>query len=261
MAPVPEGHAVHRHARRLAKAFASEQVAVSSPQGRFADGAALIDGSRVMGAEAYGKHLFVEFEGHRTMHVHLGLYGRWAFGREAPEPRGQVRVRIRTDSAYADLRGPSACEVFTDADVAAAVARIGPDPIRRDADPERAWQRATRSRTPIATMLMDQSVFAGVGNIYRAEVLYRAGLDPMAPANSLPRETFDSVWDDLVHLMRAGVRSGRIVTTEADDRWVGPHYVYKRQGEDCLRCGGEVAWGDLAGRTLYWCPTCQDGPL
>jgi len=257
---VPEGHAVHRHARRLMKSFAAEQVAVSSPQGRFAPGAALIDGARFEGADAYGKHLFVHFEGGRTMHVHLGLYGRWTFGPGAPEPRGQVRVRLCSQDRYADLRGPSACEVFTDADVAAAVARIGPDPIRRDADPERAWQRAKRSRTPIATMLMDQSVFAGVGNIYRAEVLFRAALDPMAPANSLPRTTFDGVWDDLVHLMRAGVRSGRIVTTDPVDRWVGPHYVYKRQGEDCLRCGGEVAWGDLAGRTLYWCPSCQNGP-
>lgn len=257
---MPEGHAVHRHARRLVKSFASEQIEVSSPQGRFAPGAALIDGAGFLGADAYGKHLFVHFEGGRTMHVHLGLYGRWTFGRGAPEPRGQVRVRLRSQQMYADLRGPSACEVLTADEVAVAVERIGPDPIRKDCDPERAWARVQRSRSPIATLLMDQSVFAGVGNIYRAEVLYRAGLDPMAPAHDLDRASFDVVWGDLVDLMRAGVRSGRIVTTDPDDRWVGPHYVYKRQGEDCLRCGGEVAWGDLAGRTLYWCPTCQNGP-
>ena len=258
---MPEGHAVHRHARALTRSFAGEGVAVSSPQGRFAPGAALLDGATLVEAEAYGKHLFARFAPSRgpeqTLHVHLGLYGKWTFGTAAPEPRGQVRLRLLADRAYADLRGPTACEVLAADEVAAIVQRIGPDPIRRDADPERAWARVRRSRAPIATLLMDQSVFAGVGNIYRAEVLFRAGIDPYRPACEVARLQFDDLWADLVVLMKAGLRSGRIVTTEKDDRWVGSTYVYRRQGEDCVRCGDEVAWSDIAGRTLYWCPGCQ----
>ena len=202
--------------------------------------------------------------------MHLGLYGKWSFGKgEAPEPRGQVRLRIQGDDAYADLRGPTACEVLDPDQVRALTERIGPDPIRRDADPERAWTRISRSRAPIGGLLMDQAAFAGVGNIYRAEALYRAGMDPYRPGRDVSREEFLVMWDDLVELMRDGVRRGRIDTVREEhtpramgrprrrDRHGGEVYVYRREGQPCLVCEDEVAWADLAGRNLYWCPTCQ----
>ncbi|MEK9810662.1 MAG: Fpg/Nei family DNA glycosylase, partial [Candidatus Nanopelagicales bacterium] len=144
-----------------------------------------------------------------------------------------------------------------------------PDPIRKDADPERAWRRISRSRAPIGTLLMDQSAFAGVGNIYRAEALYRAGIDPHRPGRDVSRAEFNVMWDDLVELMRDGVRRGRIDTVREEhtpramgrprrrDRHGGEVYVYRREGQGCLVCGDEVAWEDMAGRNLYWCPTCQ----
>ena len=163
---MPEGHVVHRQARRINRAFKGQALDVSSPQGRFDAGAALLDGTTLRTADALGKHLLVDFEDDRTLHVHLGLYGKWTFGKgDAPEPRGQVRLRIEGDESYADLRGPTACEVLQPDQVAALVARIGPDPIRKDADPDRAWKRVSRSRAPIGGLLMDQSAFAGVGNI------------------------------------------------------------------------------------------------
>jgi endonuclease-8 len=202
--------------------------------------------------------------------VHLGLYGKWTF-RKAPvlEPVGQVRLRLVGETAYADLRGPTACEVLTPDQVTVLAERIGPDPIRKDADPERAWKRVHRSRAPIGTLLMDQSVFAGVGNIYRAEALYRAGIDPYRPGRDVSREEFMVMWADLVELMLDGVRKGRIDTVREEhspramgrarrrDRHGGEVYVYRREGRDCLVCGAEVAWADMAGRNLYWCPTCQ----
>jgi DNA-formamidopyrimidine glycosylase len=262
---MPEGHTILRQAREHAERFQGRHVGVTSPQGRFADGAALLDGRRLEGTEAYGKHLFLHFAGERLLHVHLGLYGTWTFGATpAPAPVGALRVRLVADGSYADLRGATACEVWTPADHEQLLARLGPDPLRDDADERRAWERIQRSRAPIGVLLMDQSVLAGVGNVYRAEALFRAGIDPHAPGRTLTREQWVAMWRDIVTLLRAGLRAGRIVTTRPGDRGrKGPvrpedaHYVYRRTGAPCRVCGGTVATEVVAGRNLFWCPTCQ----
>lgn len=263
---MPEGHTIHRLARDHRLVLVGKPVQVSSPQGRFAAGAALIDGRPVTRIEPYGKHLWYRFDGGQLLHVHLGLYGKWAGGSlPAPEPRGALRVRLQTDEAYLDLRGPTHCDLVTPAERTAVLARLGPDPLRPGADPDRAWARVTRSKAPIGQLLMDQQVLAGIGNVYRAEVLYRAGLSPFRPGREVEPETWDAVWRDVVQLMRAGVRAGRIVTTERTDRdrRSGPasredsHYVYRRDGQPCRRCGTEVRTQVMAARNLFWCPSCQ----
>jgi endonuclease-8 len=289
---VPEGHSLHRLARTLHRSFAGQAVASSSPQGRFDAGARLLDGRVLESAEAYGKHLFVDFEGDEVVHVHLGLYGTMVRAKlPEREPRGAVRWRIVGRTWWADLRGPTACDVVGQAGRAAVLARLGPDPLRRDADPERAKARILSSRAPMGTLLMDQSVLSGIGNIYRAELLHRHGVSPFLLGRDLPPETFDAMWDDLVVLMKDGVRRGRIVTLDpsdveamaaldvdrpaADDpeldggedtpeirrrrRSTGV-YVYRREGRACLRCGSPVAAQDHQGRRLYWCPGCQRLP-
>ncbi len=141
--------------------------------------------------------------------------------------------------------------------------RLGPDPLRRDADPERAWARISRSRAPIAGLLMQQEVVAGIGNVYRAEILFRHQVDPYLPGRELDRAVWEAMWDDLVVLMKAGVRSGRIVTTEREDRPAGrvtrdkASYVYRRDGQPCRVCGTEVRTAPLVARNLFWCPRCQ----
>jgi endonuclease-8 len=262
---MPEGHTVHRQAAEHAARFAGRHVAVTSPQGRFAEGAALLDGRRLEATEAYGKHLFLSFAGERLLHVHLGLIGKWQFGpTPAPDPVGAVRVRLVTDGSYADLRGATAVEVWTPDDRARLLTRLGPDPLRRGAKEGLAWQRVARSRVPIGILLMDQSVLAGVGNVYRAEVLYRARIDPHRPGRDVSRDEWLAMWRDLVTLMKAGVRTGRIVTTRpADRRRSSPvraedaHYVYRRTGLACRVCGTPVATEVMAARNLFWCPTCQ----
>jgi DNA-formamidopyrimidine glycosylase len=261
---MPEGHTVHRQAAEHAQRFVGRHVAVTSPQGRFAPGAALLDGRRLEATEAYGKHLFLSFAGERLLHVHLGLIGKWQFGpTPAPDPVGAVRVRLVAADSYADLRGAMAVEVWTPDDRARLLDRLGPDPLRKDAKEGRAWQRIARSRAPIGILLMDQSVLAGVGNVYRAEVLYRARIDPHRPGRDVTREQWQAMWRDLVTLMKAGVRSGRIVTTRPADRRRGAvrtqdaHYVYRRTGLACRVCGTPVATEVMAARNLFWCPTCQ----
>ncbi|MBK5306105.1 MAG: Fpg/Nei family DNA glycosylase [Frankiaceae bacterium] len=263
---MPEGHTIHRLAREHTKLLLGRPVRVSSPQGRFAAGAALVDGRVVTRVEPYGKHLWYRFDGGELLHVHLGLYGAFAGGvLPAPEPRGALRLRITTDEQWLDLRGPTHCDLVTPAERKAVLARLGPDPLRPTADPDLAWQRLARSKTPIGQLLMNQEVLAGVGNVYRAEVLYRAALSPFRAGRDLERERWDALWLDLVMLMRGGVRLGRIVTTAREDRErrsgtptrEDSHYVYRRDGLPCRRCGTEVRTQVMAGRNLFWCPVCQ----
>ncbi|WP_265523100.1 Fpg/Nei family DNA glycosylase [Oerskovia flava] len=330
---MPEGHTVHRLARTFGDLFGSRTLQVTSPQGRFAAGAALIDGRVLVDSQAYGKQLFLGLaDGTRPsdvlwLRVHLGLYGAWTFDGDgstavvhaigaprrrvgeretapagpagavhadgswtAPAPRGAVRVRLLAEHAVADLTGPTACEVVTAAEKDAVVARLGPDPIRDDhtGDPgAEVAARVRRSRTTVGQLLMQQEVLAGVGNIYRAEVLFRAGLDPLRPGRDVPAEVLRKVWDDLVVLMRDGAATGAIVTTRPQDRGASgtpgasapadprrrvrqntddrpgavdaddAFYVYHRDGRPCRVCGTPVLVKELGGRSLYWCGVCQ----
>jgi endonuclease-8 len=263
---MPEGHTVHRLARQHLNTFGRHTVQVTSPQGRFDAGAALLDGQVLLGAQAHGKHEFLHFGGDRWLHVHLGLYGKWTFGvGEPPAPRGAVRVRLTGGDAWAELRGPTACAVLGTPEVTAIRARLGADPLRRDADVAAAGERVRRSRTPLGTLLMQQDVVAGVGNVYRAEALFRARLDPWRPGRDLDADRWAALWTDLVVLLRDGVKRGRIVTTLPADRSRrggtvrvdDAFYVYRRAGLPCRVCGTAVLAEPMAGRTLYRCPVCQ----
>ncbi|MGI9164497.1 MAG: Fpg/Nei family DNA glycosylase [Mycobacterium sp.] len=267
---MPEGHTLHRLARLHQRRFAGAPVRVSSPQGRFAD-AALVDGRVFTRASAWGKHLFHHYAADNggagpIVHVHLGLYGTF---REAPAPMavpvGQVRMRILGAEYGTDLRGPTACAVLDEAQFAGILARLGPDPLRADADPAEAWARITKSRKAIGALLMDQSVLAGVGNIYRSELLFRHGIDPYRPGCDIDEAEFDAAWTDLVDLMKVGVRRGRIIVVRPEDDHGAPAYgpkrprtyVYRRAGEACRWCGSAVRTAVMEGRNLFWCPACQ----
>ena len=283
---MPEGHTVHRLANAFNGAFAGKQVDASSPQGRFADGAALLDGRVLERAEAHGKQMFIAFSGDEWLRVHLGLYGMWRFAGEGlegigrrrrgavaqeetfpPAPRGLVRLRLVAGHHVADLSGPTACTVMSSVEKSAFMARLGDDPLRRDADPARAYARLHASRTAIGLLLMKQDIIAGIGNIYRAELLFRLRLDPHRPGRELSPETFGKLWADLKTLLRDGVRTGRIVTTEPADRERKPgkarrddaSYVAHRAGKPCRICGNPVLAEAMGGRTLYWCAHCQVG--
>jgi formamidopyrimidine-DNA glycosylase len=329
---VPEGHSIHRLARQFRDVFAGRRLAVTSPQGRFSAGAALLDGHTLVRSDAHGKHLFLRFEHSLVLHVHLGLYGAWDFGgdrafngassigaprrvgeREVPgdtaaasaaspgaaaaeaplytgppEPVGAVRVRLASDHGWADLRGATTCAAITEAEAAAVLRRLGPDPLHSSALPamssggsgpaplagparnghggrEDFVNRIITRRTPVATLLMDQKVIAGVGNVYRAEVLFRQRIDPLLPGRALSADDAARLWDDTAAVMADGVRDGRIITTTpgywSDHGSLPPneeaHFVYRRHGLPCRVCGTAVELAEHAGRKLYWCPACQ----
>ena len=282
---MPEGHTIHALAARLERAFSGRVVAASSPQGRFAADAARLDGQELHGARAHGKHLFVDL-GPETLHVHLGLIGsfpvRPAPGGVVPPPLPSVRLRLETDAHYADLRGPMTCRLVDAAREREIVSTLGPDPLR-GRKPDRAYQRISNSRRGIGELLMDQSVVAGVGNVYRCEVLHRQAVDPLTPGRDLSPEAWTALWEDLVLLMPLGAtfsqiltmpdqveaarrlrRSGRAraVSESLTGERLGDHFerrflVYKRTGLACPRCAATVHDRAVAGRTLYWCPACQ----
>ncbi|MFI1863775.1 Fpg/Nei family DNA glycosylase [Streptomyces jumonjinensis] len=269
---MPEGHTLHRLAQDHHAHFHARPVRVSSPQGKFSDSAALLDGQLMTSAEAHGKHLFLGFGPLGWVHVHLGLFGKVAIGdAPAPPPTDTVRLRLLTPESYSDLRGPTACALITDGEKAAIHDRLGPDPLRADDDPGRAWERISRSRTTIAVLLLDQKIIAGVGNVYRAEALFRHGIDPYRAGRDLTRAEWDAIWADLVELMREGVRHNRIDTVRPEhtpeamgraprvDDHGGEVYVYRRAHQPCHLCGTEIRTADLAGRNLFWCPVCQRG--
>lgn len=267
---MPEGHTLFRLAADLREAFLDRAVRASSPQGRFAEEAALIDGHVLDSSESAGKHLFLHFGADLVVHVHLGLIGVFAVGMgPPPEPKGAIRLRLENDTAYADLRGATVVELIDDEKYASILDRLGPDPLRSDADPDVAYARIHKSKKPIGALLMDQSVLAGVGNVYRAESLFRARLSPMTPGHKVAKRRWDALWDDLVGLMAYGVATGRIDTVRPehepkamgreprDDDHGGEVYVYRRQGQACFVCGSTVKTKVLEGRNLFWCPTCQ----
>lgn len=275
---MPEGHTLRRLADDLNEAFGGSVVRTLSPQGRFASEAAAIDGSVLVRAESAGKHLFLEFDADgpawpaNIVHIHLGLIGGFAirpYAGSVPEPVGQVRLRVVNDRAVADLRGATHCALIAATTREEVLARLGPDPLKADADPTRAWQRIKSSDRAIGDLLMDQSVLAGVGNVYRAEVLFRHRIHPLRPGRTLRQAQFQAIWDDLVELMAIGVQRNRIDTVRDEhtpeamgreprrDDHGGEVYVYRRTGQPCLVCGAAVRTETLAGRNSFWCPRCQ----
>jgi endonuclease-8 len=263
---MPEGHTIHRIAKDHTPLLVGMPVRVSSPQGRFETDAARVDGLVLENLEAYGKHLFYWWSNGDIGHVHLGLFGKFrvAKGPEATEPVGMVRMRLRTELATIDLAGPTDCTIGTREDRAAILARLGPDPLRRDAKPEVAIERMAKSKQPLGALLLDQKVLAGIGNVYRAEALFVNGIHPSRPGAETDPIELRALWTTMVAMLRKGVKDNRIVTVDPREldlprgrrlRRGEATYVYHR--DRCLRCATVVQTVALAGRPCYFCPTCQ----
>ena len=261
---MPEGHTVHRLARDHRRDLRGRPLAASSPQGRFTEGATRIDGAVAERFEAWGKHEFAFLSTGEVLHVHLGLIGKWARHRSpAPAPVGEIRLRLEGGEHAWDLSGPAICALATPEEAQARVDRLGPDPLRRDADPDRFVTRVRRSAAPIGVLLLDQSVIAGVGNVYRAEVLWHLGLHPARAGRTIDAGTLQAMWDWLAHQLRLGVRRNRIVTVDRAELDKPFREIRRGEGvavyhqERCRRCRGRFTTLEVAGRRIEACLTCQ----
>lgn len=223
----------------------------------------LVSGQELIEANALGKQMFLHFES-GTIRIHLGIFGKWSFSKVEKEPVGQVRARFQTEVLTADLRGPTICELIDQTAVQEIYDRLGPDPLWPDKDFSqlvRFLDRVARSNAPIGQLLMDQSVIAGIGNVYRAELLFRAGLSPFTAGKLVPQETLTGIWNDAVVLMALGVKTGLMLTRDgylsSKVARVDRYQVYKREGLECRVCVGPVSIGIMQARKLYWCARCQ----
>ena len=265
---MPEGNETHRWAQLHAEMFAGKKVKVDSPQGRF-EGADLVTGRVLVQVMAVGKHLgydFGEVKGERRIvHVHMGLYGDFIEGAiPLPEARGALRMRIWDKQQWLELRGPTDCSVWNEIQWQTLLARLGPDPLNGDS-PTKMVARIAGRKTSIGALLMDQSVVSGLGNIYRAELLFRARVSPFRAGGEVPAAVLNAIYKDAVKLMPNAMVDRRIVTTKPADRPhkrgdalnEEAHYVYRRQGRPCFICGTDIRTEVMVGRNLFWCPKCQ----
>lgn len=261
---MPEGHTIHRLAADHKKHFQGQKLKISSPQGRFADGARTLSGQRLEHVDAHGKHLLYHWQSGLILHIHLGLYGKFRLHKSPPpEPRGAVRLRAIGDDRAFDLNGPNTCEVLTAEEVVKLSNRLGEDPLRKDCDPEKLWQRISRTRSSLGSVLMNQSIIAGVGNIYRSEILHLMGLHPDQKANTLSKKQFDELWQLTTELLQVGKKYNRIII--ADPKDVGKPrsrmnrterlLIYKKAF--CRTCETAIESWKSANRTVFACPVCQ----
>jgi endonuclease-8 len=243
---MPEGDSLHRAAQRL-QVLVGETVEVESPNPRAAATgvAEQLDGRRLEGVEAVGKNLLLSFEGGLVLRSHLRMSGRWTVRERGAASRGRPWLVLRGSGREAVLWGGPVLELS-----ARAVRRLGPDILARPPDFDRMVMnlRHTDQGREVGDALLDQRLVAGIGNVWKAEALWRSGVSPFRPLGGVEDDELGAVLAEAAALMRASVESGR-----AERR------IYRRAGRPCPRCRGPISsrgQGD-ANRTAYWCPVCQ----
>jgi endonuclease VIII len=263
---MPEGDALHRAARRL-QVFVGETVEVDTPHPRAAATgvAEQLDGRRLERVEAIGKNLVLSFEGGLVLRSHLRMSGRWTVReREGGGPTGragtaspeasQATPRVTRGRPWLVLRGSRREAVLWGGPVLElnkrAVRRLGPDILGRPPDFDRMIENMRRvdQGRELGDALLDQRHVAGIGNLWKAEALWRAGLSPWRSLRETSDDELRSVLVEAARLMR------RSVETEREER-----VIYRHAGRPCRRCRTRIesrGQGD-ANRTAYWCPTCQ----
>lgn len=268
---MPEGHSLFR-AARLWNTMKNEQLSITSPQGRFSTEAQAIDGMELLKAEPYGKHLFLHFATDKIVHIHLALYGKhYVFRGTPPVPKETVRLRVRNSHKTIDLIGPAVCELLTHEGYEKVLKRLGPDPLKLEEAPEDFLDRMAKSSKPVGQVLMEQTLIVGIGNVYRAEVLFFRALNPWKPSKDISRAEWKSIWKTARELLQSGAElrgpthtllpqlSLPKTMSEKPPKASSSRfsYAYKATGKPCLACGNPIKAEEFHGRMLYWCPTCQ----
>lgn len=260
---MPEGHKLFRLAIDH-RTMVGKRVWVSSPQGRFEDEAAVLDGRILRKVESYGKHLIYRWSGSIYLHVHLGLYGKYRW-LDPPfqEPRGHVRVRAITKQVGFDLNGPNQCELLNRDELEQLVHRLGPDPLRSDSRPHTFQSAVRKSAKPIGNLLLDQKVIAGIGNIYRTEILFILGIHPSRRGHELTVREIGKIWNLAKRLLKIGVKYNAIITATPEE--VGKQRRHMERGERillykkdvCPRCAKPVQQMEMLNRKVFVCNQCQ----
>lgn len=274
---MPEGDTIFRAARTLHRALAGRAVTRFEsvfPALTRVDVDAPLTGRTVERVEARGKHLLMWFSGDLILRTHMRMHGAWHLYRPRERwlrPRRDMRIVVETDAFQAVAFSVPVAEFETTASLERTrpLQALGPDPLSDDFRVADAVARLTsRTGVEIGDALLDQSAIAGLGNVYKSEVLFAGRVHPFAPVETLPREDIERLVTIAVRYMRANVserapaaietyRPLRRTTGRADPG--ARLWVYGRAGKPCRRCGTPVSrrtQGPHA-RSTYWCETCQ----
>jgi endonuclease VIII len=247
---MPEGDSIHRVAQRLQPLVGEKlEVETPHPRARVTGVASRLDGRRLLGVEAVGKNLLLRFEDGLVLRSHLRMKGRW----QVLERNG---TNTRRGMPWLVLRGEKAEAILWHGPVLelddTRVRRLGPDILAEPPDLEEMVKRmrAAGQSLAIGEAVLDQRVVTGIGNMWRAEALWRAQVSPWTRLGDLSDAELRSVLTEAAQLMRRSLDSG-----------LRQRAVYRQAGRPCPRCGTPIAsrgQGD-ANRIAYWCPACQEG--
>ena len=257
---MPEGDTIHSAARRVGAVLVGQEIVeVETPQRRHAMDRwpERLAGRAVRAVDAHGKHLFIRFDGNLTLHSHLRMTGKWGVYRRGERWRRAPRrawLVIRTAaSEVVQFDGP-VLELMTDSRTRfdQLLARLGPDVLAEEFDEARFLRRLREDDQTrgIADALLDQRNLAGIGNLWKAEACFLAGVSPWRPVGDVTDALAVEIVGGVRPLMRASADGG----FQQRDPW-----VFERHGRPCRRCGTIIrarGQGD-DNRTTYWCPTCQ----
>jgi endonuclease-8 len=263
-ARMPEGDSIRRLASQLEPVLVGRTVTAFQARRISDDTARAIVGRPVIAVDAHGKNLLVRFDGDLVLHVHLRMKGRIAIERPRSAfwaPRGSYSPDLRLAVTGGAIVGHDlpVCRLLSSSAERRDAARLGPDLIRDGFDEDEALRRL-RALGPreLGDALMLQSVVAGIGNVYKSEVLFLEKLDPRTPVPRIDDERLRLVLRRASALLRANLGSGPRTTRRALS---GPRlWVYRRDGRACLRCGAAIVryhQGAPPGRSTYACPMCQ----
>ncbi len=225
-------------------------------------------GSEVTAIEPLGKHMVIKFSNGLALHTHLRMNGTWhryAPGERWRKPAWQARVVLEVPEHVVVCFNAPVAELMQDRAVALhpAMQQLGPDLLDTDFDAQEAFRRL-RARGPmeIANALLDQQALAGIGNVFKSEILFLEGINPWTPVSALSDAQLKSILTTAERLLKHNIREGapaRITTRDTGS----PLWVYSRTSRPCLRCRTPIAsrrQGPL-NRTTYWCPTCQPAAI
>jgi len=262
---VPEGDTIWRAARTLHAALAGRTVVAFDsvlPEVVAAARRHALVGRTVETVEARGKHLLVRFAGGVVLHTHQGMRGSWRLHPRTDATRRPFsdRVVIEVADVVATCSLAPVVELLSASQVAAhpALARLGPDVLGPGFDPITARRRLReRGDLEIGPALMDQTALAGIGNVYKSEVLFLCGVSPFSRVRELDDAAIDRLVAKAGDLLRRNLGPGLRRTTTA--LAPGRLWVYRRSGQPCRKCGAAIerrVQGEQA-RSTYFCPACQ----
>ena len=267
---MPEGDTLYRIASNVRPALQGREIVAArsnaSPSVTAVDAASLV-GSTVTEVEARGKHLLVSFDDGRVVHSHLGMTGSWHVypaGESWNKPERQAGLVLRTAAHNVVNFNPKQLRIVSYARIRRDhhLARLGPDLMRAGVELEAILPRIrVHNAAPIGEAVMNQTIAAGIGNIYKSETLFLARINPWTRVRELTDERLLDYLRLAHRLMRLNRGTGMRTTRFRNDGQ--RHWVYGRRGEPCFECGGVITLrrqGD-AGRTTYWCANCQPATL